>query len=527
MAWVLPWTPLIYLWFLLIDHLRIEWTLNPQYTYGWAVPLLCLYLLWLALTETKTTPQSHSSSTPELAHNEANASLRRSISVRWWYGLFIVAAMLYPPTRLIQEANPEWRLVSWLLALEVIAFTLFFLGYSISPERFGDALFPIGFFLIAVPWPTLFEWPLIQNLTRANVGSVVESLAWMGIPALAQGNLIKTSGGTVGMEDACSGIRSLQASLMLALFLGALYRFDAKRRVLLCGLGIALAFAGNFLRTLTLVLVASQRGAENVGKWHDLTGYVILLLCFLGLWFTTLGLRSANSGRQRAWTFLFGNRANSTARSLSLRRLSLALSAWLVITGITVELWYRVHESQRELAKPWNVRIPREKPGIRSVAFSEKTRPMLRYDSAENVVWEQENVRWQLVLLKWLPGRANIYLANLHKPVNCLTATGRKLCSDFGVHSYTSGNGRLPFHVYKFREPNGCPLHVFACVWESLTGTLPNADEPMTVKNRLRAAWNGRRNPGQQNLEMALWGLEDESEAEAAFQKELQSIVTF
>src|SRR5579862_10051965 len=30
-----------YLWFVLIRHLSIEWSVNEQYTYGWAVPFLC------------------------------------------------------------------------------------------------------------------------------------------------------------------------------------------------------------------------------------------------------------------------------------------------------------------------------------------------------------------------------------------------------------------------------------------------------------------------------------------------------
>src|ERR1039458_4844726 len=37
---------LAWLWFTLINHLRVEWSVNPQYAYGWAVPFLCLYLLW-------------------------------------------------------------------------------------------------------------------------------------------------------------------------------------------------------------------------------------------------------------------------------------------------------------------------------------------------------------------------------------------------------------------------------------------------------------------------------------------------
>ena len=30
--------PLAWLWWVLIDDLRVEWTINPQYSYGWAVP---------------------------------------------------------------------------------------------------------------------------------------------------------------------------------------------------------------------------------------------------------------------------------------------------------------------------------------------------------------------------------------------------------------------------------------------------------------------------------------------------------
>ena len=44
---LLPGLVLAYLWFTLINHLRVEWTLNPQYGYGWAVPIFCLYLVHL------------------------------------------------------------------------------------------------------------------------------------------------------------------------------------------------------------------------------------------------------------------------------------------------------------------------------------------------------------------------------------------------------------------------------------------------------------------------------------------------
>ncbi len=47
-AWLLPTVIFGYLWFVLINQLRLECTFYPQYSYGWAVPFLCVYLVYLA-----------------------------------------------------------------------------------------------------------------------------------------------------------------------------------------------------------------------------------------------------------------------------------------------------------------------------------------------------------------------------------------------------------------------------------------------------------------------------------------------
>ncbi len=41
-----PWIAGAALWLWLFAHLQIEWSLNPQYNYGWAVPFLALLMFW-------------------------------------------------------------------------------------------------------------------------------------------------------------------------------------------------------------------------------------------------------------------------------------------------------------------------------------------------------------------------------------------------------------------------------------------------------------------------------------------------
>src|SRR3954469_6460474 len=88
------------LWLELISRLRFEWTINPQYGYGWTVPFLAAYIFW------RRSQQAPASSEP------------RNTVLPWLVALG--AAALLIPVRLVQEANPDWRILSWAMALAVV-----------------------------------------------------------------------------------------------------------------------------------------------------------------------------------------------------------------------------------------------------------------------------------------------------------------------------------------------------------------------------------------------------------------------
>src|ERR1700755_2272836 len=69
-------TGLAFLWLEVINQLRPEWSLNPQYGYGWAVPFLALYLFrsrWL--NRPAPTPPRHAFAAIALAITAALALL--------------------------------------------------------------------------------------------------------------------------------------------------------------------------------------------------------------------------------------------------------------------------------------------------------------------------------------------------------------------------------------------------------------------------------------------------------------------
>src|SRR5205823_7752289 len=91
--------------------------------------------------------------------------------------------------------------------------------------------------------------------------------------------------------EACSGVRSLQATLMISLFLGELYSFNLTRRIVLVIAGGVFAFVCNLVRTAILVWIGAHRGASAIEAWHDPAGLSILLVCLFGLWSLSLLMR--------------------------------------------------------------------------------------------------------------------------------------------------------------------------------------------------------------------------------------------
>ena len=75
--------------------------------------------------------------------------------------------------------------------------------------------FPVCFLFLSVPWLFDIEYPLVQGLMRWNTVLVAGSLQHIGIYAVPAGNIIQMQNSQLGVEEACSGILSLQASLVI------------------------------------------------------------------------------------------------------------------------------------------------------------------------------------------------------------------------------------------------------------------------------------------------------------------------
>ena len=508
--WALLALPLGYLWFRLIDNLRLEWSSNPQYSYGLVVPILVAGLLLRRWHHAK-----------QISHGNSCAE-KGLLPV-----LFCVAlAFLYLPTRLVEEATPEWRPIQWLLGVETIGLTLFVIRLGGGKFWLRQLAFPIAFFLVAIPWPTLIEAPIIQGLSRMNAGMVVNVLGFLDVPAIQHGNTIEVSTGIVGISDACSGIRSFQSSLMIALFLGEFYLFNWQRRAFLIPFGFALAMLLNIFRASLLTWIAAKKGTGAIAEYHDEAGLTILLVCTALLWGAAwlLNLRKKSAVENSV------SKKNSTPAAgenifRRVNRFSLVLIMWIVAVECGVALWYHVREAHLQPTASWTVNFPRDNSSYQDVPITTDDRTLLQFDEGQKGHWrDPDGTDWQAFYFAWNPGRVAGYLAKRHTPDICITAAGLKQIGETELTLITVGKVVLPMRHYVFETSSGL-LQVYQCHWEAGLPTDAYTAEESARFNLIRGVWAGRGNHGQKVLEVILAGYENADQAKAALEQRLNQLI--
>jgi exosortase len=495
----------------LISHLRLEWEANPQYNYGWAVPMLAAYLFWLRWQDR-----------PAVARNPATLPAAGAVVLG---AAFLI---LWGSVRWLQEANGDWRLLSWMMVLPVVGLAMGWVFLAGGKKWMGHFAFPLAFILIAVPWPTRWEEAWIHGLTRLVAALSVEGLNFLGIPAIQRGNLIETASGIVGIDEACSGVRSFQATLMVALFFGEMHRFRFSWRLGLVVWGGFLAFSGNIARSFFLAYVSAGGGAKGVNTWHDPAGYTVLAGCLAVLWGTVLYLEKKTrpaAAQTAARSAAIGKERNAPPQGNLF--LAAVLLAGLVAVEAGVEIWYRLHERDLVKRPDWSVAWPKDIEDFKKTALPSQAVEWLRCDLHDAASWRApDGSRWWWVYLRWIPGKNAAILARIHTPEICLPASGWQFVGSLGERTLEVHGMALPFRVLEFRE-NGRPLYVYHCIWEDYgaAGGDRQLLTDMSVRNRIRVAVQGIRDQGQRVLEVAIAGKANVEEAEDSLREMLPKIL--
>ncbi len=270
------------------------WRVKPDYAFGWLVPVFALVVLRDRWPRIVAAAQACAAPASPRASGAGAWLLRGGVAVALAGGAlaFLLGALLRASAGVSQPSTLALTLGAGAMALPLILLSAPDSPAPAVAPLWADArlrlagwfLFPALVWLVSAPLVSAVESQLNLFLLHKVVTVVAATFDMLGLPLEQQGNVLVLPNGTVGVEDACSGIRSLTGCLFAGSFLAALLLDRFWKKVALVAAALALAFVTNLGRSLFLTAWAWHHGPESIaGVVHDLAGYAVLGLTALGL----------------------------------------------------------------------------------------------------------------------------------------------------------------------------------------------------------------------------------------------------
>ena len=496
-----------------LHPLTVTWNTTPNYAFGWLIPLVALYLF---VERWPLRPA-------------------RQIS-RPWNGtalLLIAGFVIFFLVRLLAESDPTWRPGLWVMVSLYVALVFGWLGLYGGISWMRHFAFPVGFLYLCLPWPFSIEHIVVLNLMHFNALLVHLTLACFGVVTTVHGNVIGLPNCQLGVEEACSGILSLQASLMMGCLLGEIYHLGLRHRFGLVFLSMTFALLGNYGRTLFLAAMAVQGGPDAVLRWHDTAGLSILVFTGVASWLACLFLSAREPSHTPA------SRARNRTRELPVRDLQaqaqvaqrLALIGLLAVGVIELGIqgWYSWRESSIIHYPGWTINLP--SANVKAVPVSDEVRQALQCDASQGGQWQAANGwKWIALWFSYNPKPSTPGVLNWHNPNNCLPSVGWH--EEKQYPPFTAAIHGLNFQVAAsdFSSNEG-RIYVFWLIYPT-SGNLPDEfmrpgkASPLTkFHDQLRNIWRGYRGVGMETLEVVITGPASYEEAQKAYLDGLENLV--
>jgi len=223
------------------------------YSHGWLVPFVVGFLLW--------------------RKREALAACPRRA---WLPGLLLlVPALLAQLLATLLQVG----FLSGLALLGVIAGLVLTL---LGPQFFRLALFPIAFLAFMVPIPEYIIDLISFRMKLLSAGVATSVADVLGLIAVREGSYIRIPGGTLVVDDVCSGLKYLIALMAFGALYAHISPVKTWQKWVLFLLSVPISFLANVGRVTLMVIVGYQWGVASVERWyfHDLFGFILFIVAF-------------------------------------------------------------------------------------------------------------------------------------------------------------------------------------------------------------------------------------------------------
>lgn len=239
----------------ILGGLVTQWWDDANYTHGFLVPVFSGFLVW----------RERDRLSAVVPHGSPP-------------GLAVLVGGL--GILLLGSIGSENFLMRSSLIIVLSGLVLFHLGARVLRVVF----FPLAFLFFMVPLPGVVFYAVTFPLQRLAAEHAAWALDLLGVPVLLDGNVIHLSQITLGVTEACSGIRSLISLLASAVAWAYLTLPFGLIAVVFVLLAIPITIFANAARVVATGLIGQWFGVEYAsGFFHEFAGLAVYSLAVAGL----------------------------------------------------------------------------------------------------------------------------------------------------------------------------------------------------------------------------------------------------
>lgn len=233
-----------------------RWARDPQYTHAFFVPFFVGLVLW----------------------SRHGCWIQDAPRPSWW-GIPILAAAC-----LLHLAGGYWYF-EWLNALALLPAVAGLIVLLAGPAGWRWAWPAILFLVFALPIPYQLEVSLAHPLQRIATVCSTYCLQTLGVPALAEGNIILIDDKQLGVAEACSGLGMLVTFFALTTAVALMIQRPLADKAVIVLSAVPIGVLANVFRITTTGLLLPVAGREIANTiYHDLAGWLMMPFAIGLLW---------------------------------------------------------------------------------------------------------------------------------------------------------------------------------------------------------------------------------------------------